>query len=185
MLVSEDRRTFQSTTGYGAFSSKAVDRDTASCTHTGYSYSKSDEDSRDPWWSVDLGAQRKITRIQISNRKDCCGDRLSDFEIRVGNASPLSNGKGNSPTRNRICRSGLSVPEGITTEFICPMSGRYVVIRIPGNNKVLTLCDVKVYAEGKSNKKVSFSARLTMKCFTFILPALVLSCSSLCVSGSG
>lgn len=155
VLVSEKRPTFQSTTAYGAFSSRAVDRDAGSCTHTGYGYSKSFENSKDPWWVVDLGARRKITRILITNRKDCCGDRLSDFEIRIGDAIPLGNGRGNSATRNRICQSGLSVPEGITKEFRCPMVGRYIVIRIPGENKVLTLCDVKVYAEGNPKKYIS------------------------------
>lgn len=39
---------------------------------------------RDPWWRVDLGSETRVDEVYIINRGDCCGDRLSDFEIRVG-----------------------------------------------------------------------------------------------------
>ena len=37
-----------------------------------------------PWWRVDLGSQKSVDEVFIVNRGDCCGDRLSSFEIRVG-----------------------------------------------------------------------------------------------------
>lgn len=148
-VVSAGRPTFQSTTAYGLDSSLAVDgKPTTTCTHTGYSYKKSDERTNNPWWSVDLGARRKITRLKITGRQDCCWDRLSNFEIRVGDARPLGDGSSDPPTQNRICQSGLSISGGETLEVPCDLSGQYVTIRIPGNEKVLNLCDVQVYAEG-------------------------------------
>ena len=46
-----------------------------SCTHT------ADEDKA--WWIVDLGKGEHVTEVYIVNR-DFRGDRLSNFEIRVG-----------------------------------------------------------------------------------------------------
>ena len=47
-----------------------------SCTHT--------REQSNPWWGVDLGSRQKVSEVYIVNRGDCCGDRLSSFEIRVG-----------------------------------------------------------------------------------------------------
>ena len=37
-----------------------------------------------PWWRVDLGQDELVTEVYLVNRGDCCGDRLDNFEIRVG-----------------------------------------------------------------------------------------------------
>ena len=47
-----------------------------SCTHT--------KKESNPWWFVDLGSPKSVGEVYIVNRGDCCGDRLSSFEIRVG-----------------------------------------------------------------------------------------------------
>ena len=49
------------------------------CTHTA-------EGGTDPWWRVDLGRDYYVSELAITNRKDCigCGDRLSNFEIKIG-----------------------------------------------------------------------------------------------------
>ena len=46
-----------------------------SCTHT----KKEDK----PWWRVDLGKEEQVSEVYIVNR-DRYGERLSNFEIRVG-----------------------------------------------------------------------------------------------------
>ena len=47
-----------------------------SCTHTKL--------ANNPWWRVDLGRTRRIGRVYVVNRGDCCGSRLNGFEIYVG-----------------------------------------------------------------------------------------------------
>ena len=47
-----------------------------SCAHT--------NDDISPWWMVDLGTPSLVKKVYIVNRGDCCGERLSGFEIRVG-----------------------------------------------------------------------------------------------------
>ena len=81
--IARGKNTRQSSTGYGGSSSRAVDGNRnnryggKSCTHT--------HRQRNAWWRVDLGADYKVGMVKITNRGDCCGNRLSNFDIRVGN----------------------------------------------------------------------------------------------------
>lgn len=78
------RVTAQSSTYYGGVSERAVDGiddgdyGNNYCTHTDVA------GETNPWWRVDLGRGYVVSDVRIANRADCCGDRLSDFEIRVG-----------------------------------------------------------------------------------------------------
>ncbi|KAL0189935.1 hypothetical protein M9458_017034, partial [Cirrhinus mrigala] len=41
---------------------------------------------RNPWWRVDLLDVYKITRVSITNRGDCCEERIEGIQIRIGNS---------------------------------------------------------------------------------------------------
>ncbi|KAL0166468.1 hypothetical protein M9458_038312, partial [Cirrhinus mrigala] len=56
-----------------------------SCTHTA---------KDDPWWRVDLKTAYKIARVSITNRGDCCPERINGAQIRIGN-SLKNNGNDN------------------------------------------------------------------------------------------
>uniref|UniRef100_A0A8C9V282 SRCR domain-containing protein n=1 Tax=Scleropages formosus TaxID=113540 RepID=A0A8C9V282_SCLFO len=58
-----------------------------SCTHT-------KQDSK-PWWRVDLHNVYTVTSVTITNRGDCCAQRINGAEIRVGNSLD-DNGNQNS-----------------------------------------------------------------------------------------
>ena len=79
--------TQSSTYHYNGAASHAVDGDDdvnyhdGSCTHT--------RKSKNPSWRVDLGSSKKVSRVDIFNRADCCTDRLKNFEVRVGKCSQL------------------------------------------------------------------------------------------------
>ena len=47
-----------------------------------------------PWWRVDLRMAIKVYSVTITNRKDCCANRLKGAEIRIGN-SLSDNGNSN------------------------------------------------------------------------------------------
>ncbi|KAI4811411.1 hypothetical protein KUCAC02_014321 [Chaenocephalus aceratus] len=93
------------------FASNAIDgnRDnhffSGSCSHT-------DKESN-PWWRVDLLEPYVVTSVIISNRGDCCSERL--WGHRSTSATLLST------------------------------MGRYVTVHIPGEGKVVALCEVEVY----------------------------------------
>jgi hypothetical protein len=136
----------QSSTTQGGEASRAVDGniDTiyahGSCTHTHY--------DNEPWWMVDLETNRKIGGVQIWNRGDCCGSRLSNFEVRVGASTAWE--------KDAQCGSRHSVAQGRRKTIRCDgKEGRYVFIVIRGRS-YLNLCEVRVLPyEGMSDGCVS------------------------------
>uniref|UniRef100_A0A674A4B1 Fucolectin tachylectin-4 pentraxin-1 domain-containing protein n=1 Tax=Salmo trutta TaxID=8032 RepID=A0A674A4B1_SALTR len=108
------------------------------CTHT--------EHETNPWWRVDLLDMYRVTAVIITNRGDCCPERLDGAEIRIGNS--LENNGINNPR----CVVISNIPAGQTNTFQCnEMEGRYVVVLIPGQDKVLTLCELEVYGTTAGN----------------------------------
>ena len=59
--------------------------------------------------------------------------------------------KAGGATSNPKCGDKYSVGRGEGLNIYCnpPMYGRNVYIRIPGNNKVIAMCEVEVYSDGK------------------------------------
>ncbi|XP_034001797.1 fucolectin-4-like [Trematomus bernacchii] len=104
-----------------------------SCTHT-------DEESN-PWWRVDLLEPYVVTSIIISNRGDCCQQRLRGAQVHIGNS--LDNNGATNPVAGTISRIDSNNLETLT--FTDRVEGRYVTVRIPGDGRVLTLCEVEVY----------------------------------------
>ncbi|XP_078589276.1 uncharacterized protein LOC144869684 [Branchiostoma floridae x Branchiostoma japonicum] len=127
-----------STGGGGAVASRAVDDNTdtnfagGSCTHT--------LTEPNPTWRVDLGQSYVVDRVVIFNRYDCCGDRLNPFNIHIGD-SPEA-------TANPKCGGDHRIHQN--AQFItvqCQrMEGRYVFLRLPGSSRVMSLCEVQVFA---------------------------------------
>ena len=98
------------------------------------------------WWEVDLGASANITSIVISNRTDCCSDRLNDYRVYVSD----------TPFNSAQLRSGWSSHQTVapnpSTTISVNAQGRYVRIQLTGTNS-LTLAEVQVIgtAAGGSN----------------------------------
>ena len=107
--------------------------------------------------------QYAVSYLTITNRGDCCSERLSNFEIRIGN-SLADNGN-----RNPNCGGLYSLSSAETRNISCPapIKGRYVNIRILGEAKILTLCEVEVYAKG--NRKFSFFLKAILEYYRAIL----------------
>nr|Q9I928.1 RecName: Full=Fucolectin-4; Flags: Precursor [Anguilla japonica]BAB03526.1 fucolectin-4 [Anguilla japonica] len=121
-----------------AHASNAIDgnRDSnyhhGSCTHT---------EGANPWWRVDLLQVYTIASVTITNRGDCCGERISGARILIGNS--LENNGINNPQ----CSVIGSLATGETRTFHCPqpMIGRYVTVYLP-KIESLQLCEVEVNA---------------------------------------
>ena len=65
-----------------------------SCTHTNYDLK--------PWWRLDLLKTYQINTVTITNRGDCCPERISGAEIRIGD-SLNDKGNGNPRYYNTFC----------------------------------------------------------------------------------
>ncbi|XP_075322307.1 fucolectin-6-like [Odontesthes bonariensis] len=104
-----------------------------SCTHT--------LEQTSPWWRVDLLESYVITSIKITNRGDCCGNRIAGAEIYVGSSKDY-----NGPDSQRVATIA-GIPDGGTHTITLSdgVEGRYVTVVIPGSNKILSLCEVEVY----------------------------------------
>ncbi|KTF91635.1 hypothetical protein cypCar_00034152 [Cyprinus carpio] len=98
-----------------------------------------------PWWRLDLNNVYSVSRVVVTNRIDCCVEKINGAEIRIGNS--LENNGNNNP----ICAVIPAIPAGESYSFSCGgMEGRYVNLIIPGDMKTLTLCEVEVFGEGIS-----------------------------------
>ncbi|KAL0961811.1 hypothetical protein UPYG_G00332000 [Umbra pygmaea] len=138
--------------------SDAIDGDkgshdhSGSCTHT--------EKENNPWWRVNLKTLYTVRAVSITNRRDCCPERLDGAEIRIGNSLENNN--------NTRCAFISHIPAGETRFFQCDeMEGRYVVVVIPGRGKILTLCEVDIYGTIVANlalKGVAVQSSLFESC---------------------
>ncbi|CAC5374581.1 unnamed protein product [Mytilus coruscus] len=128
--VAYGKQTKQSS-DYQFYASAAVDGNLNTYSHTGLDAS--------PYWEVDLGKEYKIFRIEIFNRKSCCGERLHDLDITTG------------PSHNQmyLCAQYKGpARKGEHLVFKCnhsPKYARYVRLTIKGR-EYLHVGEVKVYA---------------------------------------
>ena len=110
-----------------------------------------------PWLSIQIPGSTfhpldiVVSHVVILNRHDCCRDRLSPFQIWVGQAA----GDYNSSTSNECGTFGwgkhddLSVPNSVGPfTFDCHgLVGWYVTIVLPGVNRILNLGEVRLYSD--------------------------------------
>ncbi|XP_059356928.1 uncharacterized protein LOC132095849 [Carassius carassius] len=147
------RNVTQSSTNGSWISEQAIDfnpgiiKQSSACSST--------NSQTNPWWRVDLRYIYRVSIILITNRLDCCPERINGAEIRIGNS--LENNGNNNP----ICAVISSIPAGVSSTYICNnMEGRYVNLIIPGDSRFLTLCEVEVYGEGPVLKRTFLKLKL-------------------------
>jgi hypothetical protein len=98
-------------------------------THTGF--------GETPWWQVNLGGpQNPIQRIVLWNRTDCCGERLSNFDVLVS---------GDGVTFTPIYYRDTQAPRQL--EIALGVRHVRVQLRSPG---FLSLAEVEVF-QGSNN----------------------------------
>lgn len=115
----------------GAFSGNSV-------THTA-------EPSKEAWWQVDVGELAALDRVEIYNRTDCCGERLSNYWVMTSDepftANALADARAEADTATRVAEqagrpSVIDLPDGTT--------GRYVRIQLESATLPLSLAEVEV-----------------------------------------
>jgi len=141
-----NKPTGQSSTANGGYSKRAVDGNTegsfkkGSCTAT--------MKSTNPWWYVDLGKKASVKKVRIYNRSDCCGDRIRNLEVRVGNTRPSSVAFSSNPKCGGLHWSDAAAKGGGSLVVPCTgIVGQFVSIVLPGKKRLLSICEVKVSGE--------------------------------------
>ncbi|XP_075143700.1 pentraxin fusion protein-like [Leptodactylus fuscus] len=103
------------------------------CTHT--------RNQMSPWWSLDLKSSHRVASVAITNRQDCCRERINGAEIRIGDSAE------DGGIRNPRCGVVFRMNYGETLSFNCRgMMGRYVTVVIPDQKQYLSVCEVQVFA---------------------------------------
>lgn len=132
-----------SSTAYGGEPARGIDGGTDgafsanSCTHT--------EGSGAQWWQVDLGSAQLIRAVQLTNRVDCCSDRLDGAEVIVSATADYT-----AAAPDAVCGQ-VHVTAGNSIEIMScgdettaeGAAGQYVTVALTGT---LSLCEVAVYA---------------------------------------
>lgn len=125
-----------------AVSSCAVDGNTngrwdgGTVTHTGY--------DSNAWWQVDLGYSYAISDIVITNRSDCCSDRLSNYYILVSDTPMNQRSLNDLIADSGVFSMYLSTMPDTSVRFPIVAQGRYVKIQLAGTN-YLSLAEVQVF----------------------------------------
>jgi len=148
--IAQGKPTKMSSTLKGADGSRAVDGIMSqvfadgSCTHT--------QKEANPWWRVDLLKTTPVKTVTVWNRADCCGSRLSRFEVRIGDSSVMA--------QNEKCDQTVSTKPPVRGK-VPPIHvgcggrvGRYVFITVP-RVTYLTLCEVKINAMPETKKEIA------------------------------
>jgi alpha-L-fucosidase 2 len=141
--LAEGKSTAQSSAYRDVGAERAVDGNTdgvtqhGSVTHTGY--------EAQPWWEVDLGAQSEIDAIEIWNRTDAHGDRLSDFYVFVSETPFTAGTVAETLARADVWHQRVTIDGGPapSVQLTAGTRGRYVRIQLAGTNW-LSLAEVKV-----------------------------------------
>jgi len=92
-----------------------------------------------------------VHSVKIINRKNCCGDRLKNLDVRAG-LSKVDENKQGIITENRICghyKGPGSNGETIVINCKEAIKSRYVTIQLMTNQKsTLSLAEVEAYGTG-------------------------------------
>lgn len=99
------------------------------------------------WWQVDLGDTQSVQSVEIWNRTDCCGDRLTNFNVILLDYN-----------QNIVSSTNVAGQAGTPTTVQISGSARYVKIQLVGTN-YLSLAEVRVW--GTPNPGVLASSRST------------------------
>ena len=122
---------------------KAVDGNTSgdfqdgSVTHTAHEYR--------PWWEVDLGNSYNVATLDLWNRTDCCGSRLSNFYVFVSDAPFVSSDLDAVRSQPDVWEYYHAGPVGTETKIPVNRTGRYVRVQLAGSEH-LSLAEVQVWA---------------------------------------
>ncbi|XP_076468630.1 uncharacterized protein LOC143299363 isoform X2 [Babylonia areolata] len=118
----------------------------AQCTHT------ADVDSNpNRWWRVDLMGLFEVSAVVITNRGDCCGFRLTNFDIYVVQTL-LDSTETDHDSKDLCLHSNEQIEDGATIRLEChhPIVGQYVSLVLRTDSWPLHFCEIEVLGKPSS-----------------------------------
>lgn len=145
----------QSSTFGTAVASRATDGDNNGA-WSGASLSTTTREAQ-AWWSGDLGQIIPIDTVEVFNRTDCCGSRLSDFYVLVSD-SPFTTGNLNALLADSNVSAYYHAGAASNQEdFAVGRTGRYVRIQLSGTN-YLSLAEINVTSGQPTPTTLTFAS---------------------------
>ncbi len=134
----------QSSTAYGGDAERANDGNVDGLFNRSNSVTHTNHD-QNAWWEADLGGLYDIDVINVYNRTDCCGSRLSNFHVLVSSL-PFESRELNQ-AQNQLGVSDYHLPGDASESNVVPVGrlGRYVRVQLAGKN-FLNLAEVEIMA---------------------------------------
>lgn len=134
----------QSTNASGGVASRAIDNNRNGA-WSGGSVTHTNNGALDGWLQVDLGASRDISQIDLYNRTDCCGGRLSNYSVLASNDPTFA---------TTVYDSGNQGAAGATVSFSgLSTNARYVRVRRDGTSggagEAISLAELDVLGLGQ------------------------------------
>ncbi len=144
--LARSRPTQQSSTGWAGDSSRAVDGSPdGDYNHGSVTHTLLDQNA---WWEVDLGAVGYVDHIELTNRWDCCAERLSNYYVLVSERPFVSTSLDVVRAQPDVFQSWQAGGSAPSTRVFVGRRGRYVRIQLAGAG-YLSLGEVDV--EGMRN----------------------------------
>ena len=110
------------------------------CTHT--------SSDANPFWRVDLGSEKQVTRVKVWGRSDAEQDRLDNFKVTISTTDDRTTG-------TTCATSGSLTPDDYTKDVPCEAIGRYVFVHRTGITGIITVCEVEIYGPAPSHSVVT------------------------------
>lgn len=127
----------------GDIAQVALDNNTSGVFNDG---SVTHTDTQDnPFWEVNLHADRTIDQIVVWNRTDAVSDRLDGFVLSILDAN-----------RNTVATFNPATPLPDESIDIGGVTGQFVRIDLPGSGRPLSLAEVQVFADIAENDPLIF-----------------------------
>ena len=102
-----------------------------------------------PWLQVELNDVRVVHHIAIINRKDCCGYRTKNMQVRVGFTYFSRDTKTLNMTDDEICATYIGPGkngEKIIIDCKNPMGGKYVSVQLmQEGNAIMNFNEIMIY----------------------------------------
>lgn len=137
----EEATASQSSTQAGGVAPRAIDGNYNGA-YPGGSVTHTNNGEANGWWQVDLGAPRSISEIELYNRTDCCGDRLSNYSVLAGNDATFSTSVYDSGNQDTAAGASVNFSS-------LDVVARYVRVQrnfdsLDGGNNAISLAEVDV-----------------------------------------
>lgn len=132
----------QSSTAYSGLATLAVDGNTNG-NFTAGSVSHTQENTPNPWWMYNLNKLDSIVSINIWNRTDCCGERLSNFYVFLSRTPFKTDDPKKIAEDPAVWKYFFTGKAGVKTTIKINSCGQYLRVQIPGT-ATLSLAEVEV-----------------------------------------